>query len=271
MRRKALLLVLLLPAIFPALASAAFDHTHSRWTLVLQQVVQDGRIDYVQLVRDPTGIEQYVKELGKIGKKEFEAFSSNEKIAYWLNLYNAQTVLAITRNYPVVPKDPNPLYPKNSIRQIPGIWTKMRFRTALGMATLNMIEAQYIKGFRDPRLMFLMVNGTRSGPKIMDQAVHPERIEAQMNEAVRNFVLDAGNVRADPNTKTMFLSKVFQWKGKQFVPMFYKTGHFRHRTKTEIAILAFLNEYGGMMEKMMILRDDFVIRYLEYDWSLNER
>ena len=38
----------------PALAVAEFDHTHARWTLSLQKVVKDGRIDYVSLVRDPS-------------------------------------------------------------------------------------------------------------------------------------------------------------------------------------------------------------------------
>ena len=78
-------------------------------------------------------------------------------------------------------------------------------------------------------------------------------------------------MRADPNTKTLYLNRIFKWKGKGFIPKYFKTGHFAHRTKSEIAVLNFLGSYAGMMEKMMIYRDDFEIKYMEFDWSLNER
>lgn len=248
-----------------------FDHSHARFTLILNNVVMDGKIDYVMLVRDPAQIEKYVKILGKVRKGLYENFTINQRIAYWTNFYNAATIMAISRNYPVINDNYNSLYPKSSVRQIPGIWNKMRFKTALGYKTLSQIQAEQINSFNEPLLYFAVVNSSVGGPKIMNEAINADKLESQLREAARNFVLDAGNVRADPNTKTLFLSKFFQWNGKRFIPKFYKTGHFQHRTKAEVAILHFLTSYAGMMEKMMIYKDDFTIKYMDYDWSLNER
>ena len=273
MRRKvhfAGLVVVIFLAV-PCLCAADFDQTHTRWSMILKQVVQDGLVDYVYLVRNPSELDTYIKDFGRLKKADYENFSVNQKIAYWVNLYNAGTVWAIAKNYPVVPKKRNSLYPKNSVRQIPGVWTTLMFKTALGQRNLGQVEAEQIRGFNNPLLIFLLSNGSKSAPKIQPMAIHPERVDQQLDDAIRNFVLDVKNVRADPGAKRLYLSPFFRWNANLFVPRYYKPKRYTKRTKTDLALLAFLNEQAGLMVKMMILKNEFSIRYLEYDWSLNER
>lgn len=247
------------------------DQTHTRFTLILQQVEKDSKVDYYQLRKHPEELKKYLKDLANVRKKEYETFTVKQQISYWVNLYNAATIWTITQNYPILPKDPDPMYPKNSVRQIEGFWTKLRFNTALGKKTLNQIELEELTKFHEPLIVFILCNGTMGSPPLPNQAIHPERLEEQLADAAREFCLDPANVRADPASKAIYLSEVFKAKGNWFVRKYYKLGHFKRRTKTEIAILNFLNNYAGMMEKMMILKDDFEIKFIEYDWSLNER
>lgn len=267
----AVVAVLCILAFSSTALAEGFDHDHSLWSSILKKVVKEGKVDYVQLVRDPSDLLNYVKTMGKLKKKSFEKFDRNQKIVYWVNLYNALTILSVTRNYPILPDNPDPLYPKSSIRQVPGVWMKTRFKTVLGTKTLKEMETQYINQFKEPLLNFVVVNSSIGGPKMVEQALRADTLEQQVNEAVRNFVLDANNIRAEPTTKTLFISEMFIWKASQFVPRYFKLGHFKRRSKQEVSVLNFLNNYAGMMEKMMILKDDFKIKYIKYDWSLNER
>lgn len=265
-------IVVFCTVVFASSAMAiSFDHDHSLLSTILKKVVKEGKVDYVLLVRDPGDLHAYVKTMGKLHKRDFEEFTRNQKIAYWINLYNALTLLSVTQNYPILPDSPDPIYPKSSIRQIPGVWVKIRFKTVMGAKTLKEIETQYINPLKEPLLNFVMVNSALGGPKMMEEALRADTLEKQVNEAVRNFVLDANNIRADPTSKTLFISEMFTWKASQFTSRYFKLGHFQRRSKEEVAILNFLNNYAGMMEKMMILKDDFKIKYIKYDWALNER
>jgi hypothetical protein len=272
MRQRAGFVAFLVVILFATTAVAAeFDHSHTRFSLVLQEVVKDGNVDYSLLANGSENLEKYIKETGKVKKGTYELFTSRQKIAYWVNLYNAITILSIAEHYPVLPDKYNTLYPKSSIRQIPGIWNRNKFRTALGMKTLNQISSEQIEAFREPLLWFVVVNGSKGGAKILNRPIDPERLPEQLEQSARAFVLDSNNVTGDPGGKKLYLSRLFLWKASQFIPRYYKLGHFKHRNKSEIAVLNFLNQYAGMTEKMMIHRDDFTIEYVDYDWALNER
>ena len=59
--------------------------------------------------------------------KDFERWSEKGKIAFWVNAYNALTLKAVIDNYPIKSSMfRSAVYPKNSIRQIPGVWDKIQ-------------------------------------------------------------------------------------------------------------------------------------------------
>ena len=87
--------------LMPEAAGAAFDQSHQRWTAQLQRFVRDGEVDYAAWKNEQATLDDYLRELARVGKDDFAGFSREEKLAFWINAYNAYTVRLILDHYPV--------------------------------------------------------------------------------------------------------------------------------------------------------------------------
>ncbi|MBN1635201.1 MAG: DUF547 domain-containing protein [Deltaproteobacteria bacterium] len=87
------------------------------------------------------------------------AWSEADKIAFWVNSYNALTLKAIIDTYPIKPTFPARLYhPHNSIRQIPGVWDKISHPVIGQDLTHNDIEHKILRvEFNEPRIHMAIV------------------------------------------------------------------------------------------------------------------
>jgi hypothetical protein len=121
--------------------------------------------------------------------------------------------------------------------------------------TLNHIEHEILrKEFADPRIHFALVCASIGCPELRPEAYRGADISAQLNEEARRFVGDPEKVRLDRQRKTLHLSSIFKW----FRQDFGDVTHFVSR---------FLPE-----DDARFVRDNPVrIRYLSYDWSLNDK
>jgi len=91
---------------------------YSNFAETLKINVDDvGMFNYRQLKADPQMLLAFVTELHNLDGKDFDKWGDNEKIAFWLNAYNALTLKAIIDDYPIKPSFfRSRIYPKNSIR-----------------------------------------------------------------------------------------------------------------------------------------------------------
>jgi len=63
-------------------------------------------------------------------------------MAFWINAYNAFTLRAIVDHYPIR-NGWLTLQPRDSIRQIDGVWTKLTWQAAGRTVTLDDIEHRF--------------------------------------------------------------------------------------------------------------------------------
>ena len=83
------------------LPAGDFDQTHARFTEVLKARVKNGVVDYAGLRKDRAGLDAYLKELERVDGKEFARWGKKQRIAFWINAYNAYTLKLIIDNKPV--------------------------------------------------------------------------------------------------------------------------------------------------------------------------
>ena len=57
-----------------------------------------GKVNYVGMKSKLNEIQSYISNLESLSDQS--TWSKNEKLAYWINLYNAATVILIVQNYP---------------------------------------------------------------------------------------------------------------------------------------------------------------------------
>src|SRR4029079_2405498 len=95
----------------------------------LRDVVRPPRVDYAALAQKRAALDAAVDVFAQPGADEERGWSRDQRIAFWINAYNAFTLRAIVDHYPI--RAPwLTLQPRNSIRQIDGVWTTMRWRGA---------------------------------------------------------------------------------------------------------------------------------------------
>lgn len=178
--------------------------------------------------------------------------TSDDQLAFWINLYNARTIKLILDNYPTP-----------SIRKIKiggglnfaGPWDKVFVTVSGQQLSLNDIEHKVIRAvFDEPRIHYAVNCASIGCPSLKDEAYEGVTIDRQLNEAASDFVNHPRGIRVDNGRVTA--SKIFNWYREDF-------------GTNEEAILNHVRLFAND-ELTSALEGKTSIRKYEYDWSLND-
>jgi len=209
---------------------------HNAWNTLLQQYVTNkGNVNYKGFKSNRKAITDYIQSLGE--KMPNNTWSKDEKIAYWINAYNAMTVDLIIRNYPL-----------NSIKDIKDPWKQRLWKLGSRWYNLDEIEHQILRKMNEPRIHFGIVCASFSCPKLINKAFTSTNLENQLTNATKDFLKDPE--RNDISSNSIKLSKIFKWFTKDF--------------KTEGSLIDFLNKYSDI-----IISKNAKKSFKDYNWSLN--
>ncbi len=233
-------------------ACAPVPHDHAAWTAILGRWVEDGRVDYAGLKQDgPSQLEGYLAMLSNACAADYQRWTGPEKVAFWINAYNAFTVRLILDHYPIA-----------SIRQIgwlPAAAFRQKFIPMNGLKgetiSLDDIEHRTLRSaFREPRIHFALVCAARSCPALRPEAYRGADLDQQLDEQGKAFLRDATKNRFDAKTRTLHLSSIFNWFRGDF-------------EEASGSLPAFVKPYLGEPE----VGPEARIEFLDYDWRLNDR
>jgi len=210
---------------------------HAQWNTLLSKYVNDeGDVDYKGFQSDLASLENYLNLLAENSPKK--VWTKNEKLAYYINLYNAATVKLILDNYPT-----------RSIKDIKNPWGKNWVKTGDGKLSLGDIEHKILRKMDEPRIHFAINCASFSCPKLLNEAFTAAKMESQLQRTTLDFVNDPN--RNSISKKKMQLSNIFKWYKKDFTENGSLIDYIKPYTEIDI-------------------NDDTDIDYLKYDWNLNE-
>ncbi len=220
---------------------------HSGWTTLLKRHVQkDGLVDYRGFIKDQAALNAYTDLLSD--NPPADSWSDSDKIAYWINAYNAFTVKLIVDNYPV--KSIKDLNPALSIPTVRSIWTKEWFQIGGEDFSLDQIEHKILrKEFNEPRIHFAVNCASISCPVLRAEAYIGDKLNEQLTEQTRIFLADETRNKID--STSVMVSKIFSWFGGDF--------------KKDQSLIEFLNKYAPKQ-----IDEDAKVRFMSYDWNLND-
>src|SRR5262245_61766217 len=188
LRRVAMLVLVLGVRARVAGACSSVDQTHARWTALLARRVDQGRVDYAGLARDDqAALDTYLATLSGTCAADYERWTQAERIAFWLNAYNAFTVRLVLDHYTLA-----------SIRQI-GWLPLAAFRERFipmedikgDVISLNDIEHGTLRSeFHEPRIHFALVCAARSCPALRPEAYRGADLDQQLDDQGRTFLRD---------------------------------------------------------------------------------
>lgn len=238
-------------------ASESSADEHRLFADLLLEHVEFGLVDYQNLCRDPR-LQEYTAQLSATDPDAIE--SPKERMAFWLNAYNAFTLEIVCKNYPI-----------ESISELHAgglvfgslikktVWDKP-FITINGKTlTLNAIEHEILrKKFDDPRIHFALVCAAYSCPPLRYEAYEGEKLDVQLNDQARVFLADRDQNMFDQQRRIAWISSIFAWFAEDF----------GGRENLLNYIVQFLPE-----EPARDIRDhpkQWKVRHKTYNWTLND-
>ncbi len=240
-------LVLALPACAtlappPGPAAAPGDPSAAWERLLRAHVLDDGRIDFVALRRDPGDLAAYVTWLSGHGPRTTpELFPTDAaRLAYYLNAYNALAMYQVVTT---------PRRPEQQIR-----FFLLTAITIDGQRlSLYQLENAVIRPLGDPRVHFALNCLVRGCPRLPREAFDPARLDAQLEREARHFFNEARNVQVDPPLRVVRFNSILR---------FYRGDFLAHAP----SLVAYANRYRDDP-----IPEDHDIRFIPYDWTLHQR
>jgi len=235
-------------AVEASLAGGKERFDHQAWGALLLRGTKDGLVNYPFMQEHRPDLDAYLKGVADAG---LSRLAPAHLEALLINAYNAYTVKSIL-DHPDV----------SSIRDIPGVWTKVRHRVGGFDLTLDEIEHRILRPFfRDPRIHFALNCASRSCAPLPTFAYDGEKIDEQLEDRTDSFLSDPNNVQVE-GTK-LLVSKYFDWYGGDFTASGWKG--------SEKTIVDYIGRYALVEVKEFIAhyKGKPSIDFLDYDWSLN--
>jgi uncharacterized membrane protein YdjX (TVP38/TMEM64 family) len=235
---------------------------HAAFSAVLADVVVRPLVDYHKLEDERGLLDGYLETLADVSGAALDAATPQERLAFWINAYNACMLRQVVDHYPIE-KDGRLLSrlrnavsdrPANSVWQIPDVFGRTHCRVAGQERSQDQIEHEIIRPMGDPRIHFAVNCAARSCPPLWPEAYTAERLDAQLDRAVRNlmaqpeqFSLEKDGVR---------VNKVLDWYKEDFggIP----------------GLKAFLARYATGEAARVLTDDASRVDFFEYDWTLND-
>lgn len=209
---------------------------HSSWDNLLEQhVSNNGNVDYTSFLKNKIVLRNYITALSENTPKD--AWSKNNKLAYWINAYNALTVDLILKNLPL-----------KSIKDIKNPWDQRLWKIGEKWMTLNDIEHRILRKMNEPRIHFAIVCASYSCPKLLNKAFTATNLEHELTVATKDFLSDTNRNNITENT--IKISKIFKWFSKDF--------------KTNGSIIDFINQYSAIN-----VSNKAKTSFMDYNWNLN--
>ena len=234
---------------------------------ILDLYVRDGLVYYRALKSDRAKLDAYVAWLADA---PIDSASRNERLAFWLNAYDALVLKTVVDRYPIPRRSQD--YPDRSIRQIPGSFERLPHRVARRMLTLDAIEQDVLSTFKDPRVYLAIGRGAMDSGRLRSEAYAPATIEAQLTEVAAECVTMRQCVEVDRGNSQVNISSIFSWRSEDFIAAYAETARdpFTSRSPIERAVLAFVEPKLLTIEKEYLEKNEFKVAFKPFDWSLND-
>jgi len=217
---------------------------------LLARHVAEGRVDYGSLKAD-AAFGACVASLASVDTSRLSGKA--EKLAFWIDAYNLLVLKGVADAYPV-----------KSIREIgvlgrPTFFRGLKFQVGGRERTLDTIEHKILRPeFHEPRIHFALTTASLGGPALKGSAFHAEKLEEELEAAARAFISDPTKVRLDRSEGVLLVSPIFDWFGEDF-------------DRAAGNRIDFIRRYLGEADAAFVARGDVSLRYLDFDWTLNDR
>ncbi len=236
--------------------AVTFDHGHNHFSQLLSGFTtqKDGQtwVDYEGWKTiGRARLKSYLALLSAVTPHQYKAFSSDERLAFLINAYNAFTIEWILLHHPLKSiRDTGSIFSSAWKKEFPG------YKLLGKKFSLDGIEHDMIRvEFKEPRIHFAVNCASIGCPSLRPTAYTGKALQSELAEAESAFFKNPSKFIV--KNKKAHLSAILDWYGKDFEKVFG-------------SIEAYVSErakfYGVAGD---LPTNNFDIDFLDYDWKLN--
>jgi uncharacterized membrane protein YdjX (TVP38/TMEM64 family) len=243
-------------ALFLSMTGLAQAQTvdHSPFDMLLRKHVVRGMVDYDAFKASP----EFAGYLASLDKVSPATLPEKERIAYWINVYNAFTIQLINQHGE-----------RESIRNINktggvfkfyGPWREQLVKAGGKLYHLDNVEHDILrKEYKEPRIHFALVCAAMGCPPLRSEAYTGAALDAQLDDQGNTFLNDPAKNRVDVPANLFNWSLVFEKFGGDFGP---------NANAVAKAVVKYLPQGP---ERALLEKGGFKTKQLPYDWTLNSQ
>ncbi|MEW6268667.1 MAG: DUF547 domain-containing protein, partial [Thermodesulfobacteriota bacterium] len=253
------------PPAGPPFPHADLDRVQARF------VDDRGLVDYAALARDPGDLERYYALVAAASPDSDPALfpTRDERLAYFLNAYNAAVLVTVLRHYPIpsVTAVRTP-FPLSVASDKIGFFFLQRITLGGETTSLYELENSIVRArFREPRVHFALNCASLGCPRLPRRAFAPAELDRQLDEETRRFFAEERNLRIDHEARVVHLSSILDWYEGDFTGWYEERHPGRDATLLDYVALYAPPERRADVESART----YDIRFIPYDWRLNDR
>lgn len=242
MRLALTFLTTLLTLTFSSGAFAKDVINHKPFNEILKTYVSQGQVDYEGLKANKQDLTKFRTYLDAVGGAKVDG-TSDAKLAFYLNAYNATVIDAVIANLPI-----------DSVMKVDGFFKTVKHKIGGKEMTLDDLENKIVRPeFKDPRVHFGLVCGAKSCPPLKSKAFTESNVQTLLEKNAKSFIKSATKIEGD----SVSTSKLFEWFADDF-------------KAKEGSVANYLAQY--LPEHKDVLGAQTVkIHFTEYNWALNAK
>jgi hypothetical protein len=247
---------------------------------VLEKFVDsNGFVDYQGLKNDRKKLVSFSNSLENYTFEEYSRLQKNEKLIFWINVYNFSLLNIATEKYPINRKFYYLfLYPEKNIKNL-GDLEKFKIKIFGDSKTLRDIILKIIeldnlnnsgvqKNSKNARAIFALTFLTKDSANMRNSLYIPDLLNRDLDEQVRKFVFNEKNYRLDKKIGVLYLSGFFKKYSNFFTN---KNKDLNEKlTDEENKIITFLLDFVLLDDKDYLQNAYYKVVFKEYDYSLND-
>ena len=247
--------------------------SHELFDRVLQRAVDaDGRVHYAALRDSSADLERYYHLLAAYSPDTHAGLfpTTEHRLAYWINAYNAAALKAVLRHYPIASvmdvKTPALLFflPDGS-----GFFALQRLLFGGAAISLYDLENDVVRPrFSEPRIHFVLNCASVGCPRLPQRAFSAANLEAELERETRKFLGEVRNFCLDHAEKTISLSSIFKWYEEDYL------NWYREKFPAEEAtLLKYVQHYlpPARAAELRSSKATYHVQFTPYDWRLNDQ
>lgn len=223
-------------------------------------ISNNGLVNYKTLLNNPKDLNQFIMSLESIQEEEYNFWSEKDRIAFWINIYNAFTLKTIIDNYPII-----------DLKKKQSLWKKKNFRIMGKRISLEEIKEEFLhKKYNEPKIFMALCDGTKGSGILRNEPYTGNKLTQQLNQQAQMFLTHLNNFEIILNNSQINISPLFKRYSKDFIENYATDKKYKGLKESERAVMNFIEQYLPPEKRSYLYTKIFFINFNEYNWDLND-